>query len=597
MSLSTLAAGTPGAPPLKSRRLVGKTSPFYLTLINELGGEEPDANQRVYLVTISRVLPGVAATTGYRDLEKLTRQGVEVMVRDAFDNPLPLPSGAAGRPRTREGVLVELVVVAKEPHSDGSTHFHVVVKLKYPMRFRQAKLTLKERHQVPSHWSCSHTQVWTAVRYLKVATPKKPVVDKDPWTWTHDGREADLTEMAREPFVAVAWRKRRERAEAQAVVENKKAPNFNKLDFFALVLSKHLHTKASLLSYVQEKGSPAAQLYVTKLQRRLAELIEDAQEWADAKADAAFEKMTDWEIVCQAGKTPCAHVPGTCPYAAAALEIFDQNAGVLSRHQLAASLRRVLVHGPSKTCRVPFLTGPSNTGKSTLLYPFDDLFGPKHVFHKPALGSTFALRNIVKKKRFIFWDDFRPVEFAHKETVPVAAFLSLFIGKDTEIQVSQSFNDGNLDVRWTRGVVFTAKEEGLWEATSKVSAEDVRHLRNRVEEFQFRKIVTSLKEVESCAPCMADWILKYSEEAATGSVPAPLAPSATSASVPPSVVGFVEAMTVAKLHGPVVDALLAEVVATGAVHVRELALSDWQQLSSWGALRVMEVRRLTAVIG
>jgi hypothetical protein len=58
------------------------------------------------------------------------------------------------------------------------------------------------------------------------------------------------------------------------------------------------------------------------------------------------------------------------------------------------------------------LVGLSNTGKSTLLYPFDDLFGPKNIFHKPALGSTFALRNIVQKKRFIFWDDYRPVEFA-----------------------------------------------------------------------------------------------------------------------------------------------------------------------------------------
>jgi len=142
---------------------------------------------------------------------------------------------------------------------------------------------------------------------------------------------------------------------------------------------------------------------------------------------------------------------------------------------------------------VPFFIGPSNTGKSTLLYPFDDLFSPKQVFHKPALGSTFALRNIVKNKRFIFWDDFRPVEFAHKETVPVATFLSLFIGKETEIQVSQAFSGGNLDVRWKRGVVFTAKEEGLWEPTSRVSAEDVRHLRNRVEEFRFETTVVALK--------------------------------------------------------------------------------------------------------
>jgi hypothetical protein len=79
-------------------------------------------------------------------------------------------------------------------------------------------------------------------------------------------------------------------------------------------------------------------------------------------------------------------------------------------------LKDIVKNGPSKTCRVPMLVGPSNTGKSTVLYPFDDLFGPKQVFHKPALGSSFALRNIVQKKRFIFWDDYRPVEYAQEKT-------------------------------------------------------------------------------------------------------------------------------------------------------------------------------------
>ena len=119
MSLSTLAVAPPAAPPLKSRRLVRKTSPCYLELLEELGGEVVRSSQRCYLVTISRVLPRVAAATGYRDLETLTRHDVEGMVRDSFDDPLPLPGTSAGRPRSREGVLVELVVVAKEAYADG----------------------------------------------------------------------------------------------------------------------------------------------------------------------------------------------------------------------------------------------------------------------------------------------------------------------------------------------------------------------------------------------------------------------------------------------------------------------------------------------
>ena len=110
----------------------------------------------------------------------------------------------------------------------------------------------------------------------------------------------------------------------------------------------------------------------------------------------------------------------------------------------------------------------------------------------------------------------------HTNTIPVATFLSLLIGRETEIQVSQSFNDGNLDVCWKRGVVFTGKLEDQWVPTARVSAEDIRHLRSRVDEFRFSHVMPSLKDVESCAPCMARWILKYSEEAATGRVPAPL---------------------------------------------------------------------------
>ncbi len=329
------------------------------------------------------------------------------------------------------------------------------------------------------------------------------------------------------------------------------------------------------------------------------EYIEDAQEWADARATAVSEKFSEWEILCQAADAPCGHAPGECGYALAVEEIFRRNAGVLSPHKLAAALKQVLVTGPSKTRRVPFLVGPSNTGKSTLLYQFDDLFGPKRVFHKPALGSTFALRNIVKNKRFIFWDDYRPVEFAHKETVPVATFLSLFIGKDTEVQVSQSFNDGNLDVKWPRGVVFTAKEEGLWEPTARVSAEDVRHLRNRVEEFRFAHVVPSLKDVESCAPCMARRIRKYSSETA----PVPTAPPAVGLPAPlpyasefSAVTGFGDKMASAKLTGPVVEELFSDVLALGAVDVAELTPPDWQHLPSWAKLRPLEVRRLAAAL-
>jgi hypothetical protein len=508
--LPLLSADGNGEPPAKRFRATQKLSPLYMELLGVVGCEDGGLNQQVYLATVSRVLPGHGAAQGLRDIANLSRSDLASMMRDSFEHPIPTPAG--GRPRAADshGGLVDILVVAKELHADGSPHFHVVIRLKHRMRFHAAKRTLQQRHKLPSHWSSSHSQLWSAVRYVHVATPKKPMVDADIYVWAHSGGDVDLTELPKEPCTALAWRKRREAKEANSIAQGMKMPSFNKLDLMSLVLSKHLHTKTQLLAYAQDHGSPQAQLFVSRQQRRLAEFIEDAHEWADAKAEVITNSMTEWDILCKAANTPCPHAPGTCFYTKAVDEIFEKNIATLCPRKLACALKAVLLNGPSKTCRVPILIGASNTGKSTLLYPFDDLFGPKHVLHKPALGSTFALRNIVKKKRFIFWDDFRPVEFAHKDTVPIATFLSLFIGKDTEIQVSQSFNDGNLDVCWKRGVVFTAKEDGLWDPTSKISAEDVRHLKNRVQEFRLTHVLVDVKEVESCASCMSRWIAKYS---------------------------------------------------------------------------------------
>ena len=174
--------------------------------------------------------------------------------------------------------------------------------------------------------------------------------------------------------------------------------------------------------------------------------------------------------------------------------------------------------------------------------------------------------------------------------------LSLFIGKDTEVQVSQSLNDGNLGVAWKKGVVFTAKEAGLWEPTNKISAEDVRHLRNRVEEFRFTHSLSNLKEVDSCAPCMSRWIVEYSEQAAMGPLlPLPMRGSQHGADWS-RVSGFAEFIASTKLQEPVVGQLFADVVAAGAVDVSELGPLDWPQLPSWQNLRPLEARRVLAAV-
>ena len=106
-------------------------------------------------------------------------------------------------------------------------------------------------------------------------------------------------------------------------------------------------------------------------------------------------------------------------------------------------------------------------------------------------------------------------------------------------------------------------------------------------------MVPKLKDVDSCAPCMARWIVKFSEEVPppAAAVPPPsLSPSS-------AVAGFGAAMASAKLPAEVVGAIFADIVAAGAVDVSELSRDDWRALPSWSKLLPLEVRRFVAAMG
>ena len=129
---------------------------------------------------------------------------------------------------------------------------------------------------------------------------------------------------------------------------------------------------------------------------------------------------------------------------------------MVDQQLLAAALRKVISEGPSKTARVPMIVGRTNAGKSTLFNPIYSVFGPTAIFNKPKLGASCPLANLPKGKRFILFDDYRPVEYAalprDNPTIAVTTFLAMFQQQPFDVQVSQSFNDGHPEVVWKRGL-------------------------------------------------------------------------------------------------------------------------------------------------
>ena len=234
--------------------------------------EKATARQYIYFVTISRLLPATRAQNpDMRDVRALSREDIVKAILDSLDNPI-VQGGRAGRPRNDTGSRVAALVAFQEKHADGSLHYHVAIKLKVASRFATAKHTLRERHHLPSHWSCSHTQFWSAVRYGFIPSPKKPVVDSTPAQWTSDGKPLDLFACSQEPFQADMWRRRREECDKEAAKLESKV-TFTKLDLTSLIISKHLYTKDSLIAYVQDFGTAVMQSYVNRVQRKLTEYL------------------------------------------------------------------------------------------------------------------------------------------------------------------------------------------------------------------------------------------------------------------------------------------------------------------------------------
>ena len=201
-------------------------------------------------------------------------------------------------------------------------------------------------------------------------------------------------------------------------------------------------------------------------------------------------------------------------------------------------------------------------------------------------------------EKIVFWDEFNPVLFAEEHAMPVPQFLKAFNGDPFEIQVPQNAHDGNVDFQWKHGCVFTAKEKDPFEISerSSVSEEDLNHIKTRVELFRCVGKIAVLRPggVDKCAVHLAKWVRAGADQFDANSVLSAMAPH--HATGEQAVAGLRALLAAAHIHEELARVVHADVVGTGAVDVRELALSDWTSLPSWSRLRPLEQRRLLAAV-
>ena len=194
----------------------------------------------------------------------------------------------------------------------------------------------------------------------------------------------------------------------------------------------------------------------------------------------------------------------------------------------------------------------------------------------------------------MFWDEFEPLVFIAKGAMPKSQFLKAFNGQLFEVQLNQRTNDGNKPFRWNRGAVFTAKEKELWTLRDGITAEDVSHIKSRVDIFRCSgRINLRQGGVPKCAHCMAKWV----RDGAARHDASALQAASPSGRLPGTVHGLQELLVAASIPASAREGFLQELLGMGAIDVRELSRPDWERLQAWSCLREMERRRVFACLG
>ena len=509
------------------RRLSFKTSPFSTqrSCVNDTDDwesqEAPGAKRQVYLVTLPR--PKKSHSVCGRKLvppgSKSKRQILECFL-DAAAHPAYTDGKSLGR---GTGVSSDRAMVAREYHKDDGSgkahpHDHIPVVGSSSFRFRPVKQALLHRHGLASHWSCTHSGYWSAVRYVHVPSAKKPMssLDASPLLWP-DGAHPPLDQCCHEPLTAAAL-KRRSVQKFMAAAELGKQDKITELDVFPIVVNNGFRpgtdlddSDLKLVEFAKENCSTAMQHFLFKLDRRdqLKGLIKTIWKWETVGPSLVAACMSRMALLDAAAKSDC-----VCGGQWATQVTTSFLANEISPSDLCTDVYNALKVGRCETTPVLVMAGArGGEGKSLFLKGLNAVFGEDNVFHSPEPGR-FPLLDLVGVKA-VFLDDWR----FDDQVLPYATQCRWYDGSVVKISQPQNKQGttGHLLYQGDAPIFATTKLDDI-ERLEKLAADDpvtgkpcdvnASMCFRRLKVYAFRvRIAKPPVYVRYCRRCFADLVL------------------------------------------------------------------------------------------
>lgn len=510
-----------------AKRLRGKTPPpvapqVPLAAPPQLDPERAQARQLVYLVTASH--PRAQRSTCGVLLRAPNTYSRE-WLRDAFLDAAarPVYGDVGNRARHAAGsVRPAKMSVFKEFHlADAAgvvnSHYHVAIKAEQKFMFMPIKRALLQKYGVATHWSPSHTEYWSAVRYCFWPTPNKPegALDRHYLLWCADGDHEPLFEAAQQPATAKALAGRRQSRVLSAAQDGQREPRPTEIDVWPLIVLHNIRNTddnqeahLQLIAKAKEACTPAMLSFLFRIRRRLPGLIDDVWQWEEANDRVELSAKTRMTASHDAIKTPCRCYGEWWPCIQSALGVN----GISAPH-LAHDLFLNFEHGRSETVPVVVLAGlQGGEGKSLLLAPITAVLGDQYVLQGLATGA-FPMMDLPSKKAVIL-NEWRFT------SAPVTLGIQLLWFEGKAVPITRPQNDrevgsGHCLYTGTAPVFITAPLESLQPLINQAEddkrrgrASQLTMLMRRLHVYYFtRPCVPPRRQLQPCPACFARFVL------------------------------------------------------------------------------------------
>ena len=482
--------------------------------------EVTDAHRAVYLVTFPH--PQQAESADGRVFaapETLTREGIALALRDAASHPMHTEQWRRRHPGSHPPTAeIQMLTVFREFHAGvngarGHGHYHVAVLFSTSVRFAPLKRALLWVHGLATHWSCTHTGYWSAVRYGRMPTRTKPLaaLDPAPFAWALASPHPPLDTCVYEPTTARALEARRLRLEQDASARGKAPPRVREVDVWPLVVASgvrmsanSMHAEQRLIQYAKAHCSDAMIAFLFKNRHRLAAFIRDAWAWEEVESLLERADRPRMEVLHRACSAACQCRGAWLQYVAMSLYANGIDARELCHYTLNA-----LERGRHESVKAVVLLGRrGGEGKSLFFQPLGALFGNEYVQRTPQPGR-FPLLGLDTKKVALL-DEWH----FDQDVLPLPIQLLWLEGKPVPITLPQNIagQSGHLMYHGDAPIFITAPEEVLRGMANTGMAGPTGQwsmLLRRLKLFHFTvPIPEPVHAIEPCARCFASFVLE-----------------------------------------------------------------------------------------